>query len=106
MIKNKRNQLKTIEKLKLMQIMYVKLQTLNYQEERKKLLNSKALEFNHSFEDFGTLAFSDKVSELRHSSEDFETFETRRSEKLKGLFILYNNINEKLPHHMRLNLLE
>lgn len=87
MIKNKRKQKKIIERLELIRDMHNKLLTLNYAKEREKLREGE-------------------ISELRHSSEDAETFETRRSQKIEGLFLLYNSLNEKLPHHMRLDLLE
>lgn len=86
-INNKRKQEKTIKKLELMRSMYMKLATIDYREEREKLMNGE-------------------MSEMRHSSEDFETFETRRCKKREGLLALYNRLNEKLPHHMRLDLLE
>lgn len=86
-INNKRKQTKTIQKLQLIRMMYCKLNTMTYQDEREK--------------------YRERVeSELRHSSEDVETFETRRSLKIQGLLTVYNKLNEKLPHHIRLDLLE
>lgn len=87
MITNKRKQEKTVEKLKLMRSMYNNLKVITYKEERKKFIEGE-------------------TSELRHSSEDLDTFETRRSQKIEGCLIVYNKLNEKLPHHMRLDLLE
>lgn len=87
MISNKRKQEKIIKNLELMRSMYDKLNIITYAEERKKLLEGEN-------------------SELRHSSEEVETFETRRCQKIKGLLIVYNKLNQQLPHHMRLDLLE
>lgn len=87
LIRNNRKQRKTIEKLELMKSMYEKYQRMNYKEEREKRTQGQD-------------------SELRHSSEDASTFNDRLSEKIEGLLLHYNNLNEKLPHHLRLELLE
>jgi len=87
MIKNKKKQAKTIEKLNLIRSMYNNLKVITYREEREKLIKGED-------------------SEVRHSSEDAETFEDRRSEKIEGCLLVYNKLNEKLPHHIRLDLLD
>ena len=87
MIKNKRKQAKTIKKLELIRTMYHSLIIITYKEEREKLIKGE-------------------ISEVTHSSETFETFEDRRSEEIEELLKLYNTLNEKLPHHIRLDLLE
>jgi hypothetical protein len=92
MIKNKRKQRKIIEKLELLKIMFTDLPLTTFNEERGKLQKERNGE--------------DVMSELLHSSEDAETFEERKSKKIEGILKLYNTLNEKLPEHMRQDLLE
>ncbi len=102
MIKNKRKQKKAIEKLELLRNMYDKLCSSTYKEEYEKMRKRKTdIENIENIEDIWDYSIY-----VLHSSEDCETFEEKRSKKIEGVLKLYNSLNEKLPEHMRLGLLE
>lgn len=87
MIKNKKKQDKIIKRLTILRNLYLKLSPITYQEEYNKFIERKE-------------------SLITFSSEDAETFYDRKDRELDKILLAYNNLNEKLPHHIRLDLLE
>lgn len=86
MIKNKRKQEKIIGKLNKLRIEYHKFSGVTFQNEKQKFFNSMD-------------------SEVLHESEDAESFYDRKYETLNKIQFEYNRLNEKLPHHIRLEIL-
>lgn len=88
--KNKIKQKMIISKLKKIEKIHKKWMNITFSKARENYYNN----------------LKEDSIEIVHSSITYEGFNENKFKKIQELEIEYNHYNEKLPHHLRLQILE